>query len=162
MQVARFQGKVLRNPPNRHTANDKEGWIGDIQIDNADGSPFEGVEVKSGIKITPELVSVLHDKFRGQAVSRYYILSTENPYIVAGRESSVDAAVNDIRERTGCQVIANGLMRSLWYYLRLIEDPEEFLRHYTEQLDSDRDVAQEHVDTWHAALQEFTDNRLES
>lgn len=148
VELLRYQDTLLRNPPNRHTANDKEGWIGDIQIDRLDGTPFEGVEVKSGIKITSDMVRALPKKFAGQAVDRYYILSTADPYIGKNELDEVMQAVEKVRQETGCQVIVNGLNQSLRYYLRLVSGPNNFLTNYTEQIQRDLDVKDEHRALW--------------
>ncbi len=147
-ELARYKDKILRNPPNRHTGNDKKGWIGDIQIDNKDLSPFESVEVKSDKSIKVGVISELNRKFQGQFVDRYYILSTEDIYVLPEDKIEVEYAVKKIRAETGCQVIVNGLKRSLWYYLRLINDPIGFINYYTTQIDTDRDVKDEHRKLW--------------
>lgn len=147
-ELARYQFKILRNPPNRHTANDKDGWIGDVQIDRLDETPFEGVEVKSERKITSGMVSILPDKFAGYAVDRYYILSTAEPYISAEQKDEVMQIVERVRQQTGCQVIVNGLNQSLRYYLRLVSEPNQFLKNYTEQIQNDLDVKDEHRKLW--------------
>lgn len=159
VELSRYQDTTLRNPPNRHTANDKEGWIGDIQIDRLDGTPFEGLEVKSGIKITADMVRALPEKFAGQAVERYYILSTSDPYIAKNEFDEVMQTVEQVRQSTGCQVIVNGLNQSLRYYLRLISDTNKFSINYTEQIQTDLDVKDEHREVWAqilANLDKFT------
>lgn len=148
VEVSRYADTTLRNPPNRHTANDKEGWIGDIQVDRLDSLPFEGVEVKSGISITSDMVSILSRKFAGRSIDRYYILSTAKQYIAKDQMEEVRQAVDRVHQETGCQVIVNGLNQSLWYYLRLISDVNQFLRNYTEQIERDIDVQNEHRKLW--------------
>jgi len=147
-ELSRFKNTVLRNPPNRHTGNDKEGWIGDIQVDRLDGTPFESVEVKAGKKITSDMVRSLPKKFQGYAVDRYYILSTEKEYIQEDEIDEINIEVRDVRQQTGCQVIVNGLNRSLWYYLRMLENSDLFLKHYTAQVQNDEDTKPEHRTLW--------------
>lgn len=154
-QLSRFKDAVLRNPPNRHTSNDKDGWIGDIQIDHLDETPFEGVEVKSGHKITGDMVRALPQKFQGYKVNRYYILSTEEEYIAKENETDVQDMVREVREKTGCEVIVNGFQRSLLYYLRMLEDTDAFLVHYTEQVQTDADMKAEHQALWAVILGEL-------
>lgn len=155
-ELSRYKGTVLRNPPNRHTANDKEGWIGDIQVDRQDGTPFEGVEVKADKEITSDMVRALPEKFRGNAVDRYYILSNRETYISDTNIHNINETVTQVRQQTGCQIIVNGLNKSLWYYLRMIENPDVFLRHYTEQVQSDLDTKDEHRQLWSSILDELT------
>lgn len=151
-ELSRFDNCILRNPANRHTGNDKDGWIGDVQVDREDGTPFEAIEVKAGKQIMPDMVTALLNKFRGQVVDRYYILSNEDVYIASAYEEEVKIAIKQVQEITGCQIITNGLNKSLWYYLRLLADPREFIRHYTEQLATDPDVKTEHRQQWAALL----------
>ena len=155
-ELSRYRDTVLRNPPNRHTANDKEGWIGDIQVDRQDGTPFEGVEVKADKEITSDMVRALLEKFRGNAVDRYYILSNREIYISETNIHDINETVTEVRQQTGCQVIVNGLNKSLWYYLRMIENPDVFLRYYTEQVQSDLDTKDEHRELWSSILDELT------
>ena len=56
--------------------------------------------------------------------------------------------VEQVRQSTGCQVIVNGLNQSLRYYLRLISDTKKFLSNYTEQIQTDQDVKDEHRELW--------------
>jgi DNA (cytosine-5)-methyltransferase 1 len=151
-ELARYQNKVLL-PINRHTANDKKGWIGDIQVDNADGTPFEGVEIKSDKSVTSDMVRDLLRKFRGQPIDRYYILSTAPKYIKVGEETAVSKTVDDLWRTTGCEVIVNGLIGSLWYYTRLITNKDALLTHYTQLLDEDEDVKAEHRYLWATLLE---------
>ena len=155
-ELARYQDKTLRNPPNRHTANDKDSWIGDVQIDRLDETPFEGVEVKSERPITTNMVSILPKKFAGYTVDRYYILSTSEPYINKEQTDEVMQIVEKVRQNTGCQIIINGLNQSLRYYLRLLSDPNQFLKNYTEQIETDLDVKDEHRKLWAKILENIT------
>lgn len=155
-ELSRFKGTILRNPPNRHTGNDKKGWIGDIQVDRAEETPFEAVEVKSGQQITSGMVRALPAKFRGEVVNRYYILSTEAEYIAKEEQDEVNEAVREVRQQTGCQVIVNGLNRSLWYYLRMIENTDLFLAYYTQQVQDDKDTKDEHKELWATILARIT------
>lgn len=155
-ELTRYQGMTLRNPPNRHTANDKEGWIGDIQVDRLNGTPFEGVEVKSDRKITSDMISILPNKFTGYILERYYILSTADPYINENEKDEILEIVEQVRQNTGCEVIVNGLNHSLRYYLRLLQEPSQFLKHYTEQIHQDLDVKDEHRRLWTNILKNIT------
>ena len=152
-EVSRYADKTLRNPPNRHTANDKEGWIGDVQVDRLDETPFEGIEVKSERPISRDMVNILTNKFSGYAVDRYYILSTAQPYIASGETDEVRKTVEQVRQQTGCQVIVNGLNQSLLYYIRLISEPSQFMKNYTEQIEMDLDVLEEHRQLWWQILE---------
>lgn len=150
-ELARYKEKILL-PVNRLTANDKLGWIGDVQVNNPDNTPFEAVEVKSGKSITSSMINTLPRKFVGQAVNRYYILSTELDYISEENRKKVETAVMEIQQMTGCEIIPNGLIRSLWYYLRLVTDKDKFIDYYTELVENDVDVHKEHKELWSKIL----------
>ena len=138
-ELKRYQNKTLVNVA-RQTANDKKGSIGDIQVNHNNGKPFEGIEVKSGKQITVDMIRSIPIKLQGNPVERYYILSTEENYIKPTETIEIMQAVDEIREKTGCEIIPNGLIRSLWYYLRLISDKDFFINCYTRLLKEDKDV----------------------
>lgn len=146
-ELARYADKNLLIL-GRHTANDKLGAIGDVQINNLDGTPFEGVEVKSGKKITSDMVRAIPRKLQGYPVDRYYILSTEEEYIAPDEQHEISKIIQETRMDTGCEIIVNGLVRSLWYYLRLVTDKSEFLNNYTRLLQEDIDVKDQHRKLW--------------
>lgn len=152
----------LRDPPNRHTANDKKGFIGDVQVDLPDGTPFEGVEVKSGKKIDRAMVGDLPGKFKGIPVNRYYVLSTETEYIAEDEREDIENTVDRVRQETGGQIIVNGLYPSLRYYLRLISDTGQFLTNYTQQVETDEDVKAPHKAIWLRILTELSSSQTRS
>lgn len=159
-ETSRYKETTLRNEPNRHTGNDKKGWIGDVQVDRNDGTPFEAVEVKDGKQITSSMLLELPRKFGGLSVDRYYILSTEEKYIADEDAEEVQKTVKAIRLQTGCQVIVNGLNRSLWYYLRLISDPEQFISNYTAYIRTDQDVKDAHRMLWSRILERLNGAKM--
>ncbi len=150
-QLSRYEGTELL-PLERHTTADlRSGSVGDIQV-NKKGQPFEGVEVKSDKTITAPMVNELKRKLTGKPASRYYVLSTHNPQVLDDDLESVEEAVNSTEAETGCQVIVNGLIKTLWYYLRLLEDPSIVLTHYQELLGTDSDMQQGLRDTWNTIV----------
>lgn len=150
-QLSRYEGCELL-PLEKHTTADlRSGSIGDIQV-NKNNKPFEGVEVKSEKPITVAMVNELKRKFDGKSVSRYYILSTHPTQILEEDRVEIEKAVEDAENLTGCQIISNGLIRTLWYYLRLLDDPSVVLTNYQELLESDSDIRQSLRDTWNAIL----------
>ena len=154
-EVRRFQDMNLL-PIARHTANDKQGSIGDVQVNRADDTPFEGVEVKAGHPITPEMIFAIPRKLQGNAVDRYYVLSTEPECIKDSMMNAVNIALQDVRQETGCEVIANGLIPTLRYYLRLIANKDQFLEEYTKLVLEDQDVREPQRVLWSTILVELS------
>ena len=136
-------------PLELHTTADlRSKKIGDIQVNRKDGTAFEGVEVKSDVSFTEHHVSSLAKKFRGQPVKRYYLLTTAKKYIKEGHGKSVYQQLKIARLNTGCQVIMNGIVPSLKYYLRLLNDTDKFIKDYTKLVGSDPSVQTKHKEIW--------------
>jgi DNA (cytosine-5)-methyltransferase 1 len=151
-EISRYDGTELV-PLERHTTADlRSGSIGDIQV-NKDGEPFEGVEVKSDKPITADMVNELPRKFNGRPISRYYILSTFPGSYKKEDEEFIVKAVAQVESTTGCQVIPNGLNRSLWYYMRLLSDPSKILSSYSILLNSDEDIRPEIIKAWNSIIE---------
>ncbi|MCM1518564.1 MAG: hypothetical protein NC117_07985 [Pseudoflavonifractor sp.] len=130
-----------------HTSSDaRSGQIGDIQINNEDETPFEGVEIKHKIVITSELVRHAFSKLMLHRTDRYYILTTAN--MDSADWDAINMEIDKIEHRHGCQVIVNGVYSTLRYYLRLLKDPAEFVERYVELLKSDENVKYPHRLAW--------------
>lgn len=145
-EVSRFSDKTLLSLK-EHTSSDiRSGGIADIEIKDANGKLFEAAEIKHGIKITKQIVKECFEKFKSFPVKRYYVLSTAG--IEQSEEEKINEQISEIAKLHGCQVIVNGIMPSLKYYLRLLKDPSEFIEHYVDNLKGDRTVKFEHRDIW--------------
>ena len=146
-QVERYKSKSLC-PIESHTSADKQsGRIGDIEIDNENGTPFEGIEVKHEIEITPQIVKDSFEKFKAFNTDRYYLLTTAT-MTDSGNWNLIEEQINKIKQIHGCQVIVNGVYSTLRYYLRLLKDPAEFIEKYVELLKEDSSVKYQHKEEW--------------
>ena len=154
--LKRYNRKILL-PLKSHIASDKKSRdIGDITIVEKNGNFFEGVEVKHGIKIDDIMVNDSFEKIKNTETMRYYLLSTAKPNIKEGEEDKIRKSINTIRKIHGCEIIVNGLMNSLKYYLRLLANPSEFIEIYTKNLTEDfkktTEIKREHIDTWEETI----------
>ena len=154
MTLDRYEGKTL-SPLKTHTTSDlKSGGIGDIEVLDENENFFEAVEIKHNIPISPELVRDAYYKFTETPVRRYYLLTTAEPNI--DNIDAVDSLVREIHRRHGCEVIVNGILPSLKYYLRLLTDPKLFLNCYSKNLKLDfnqnTDIKTAHLDYWNKLL----------
>jgi DNA (cytosine-5)-methyltransferase 1 len=145
-QVARYCGKVLCTLESHNSADSQSGRIGDIDVNNENGSAFEGVEIKHEIPITAQLVADAYEKFKIYNTDRYYLLTTAN--MNAADWESIEKEVTRISQIHGCQVIVNGVYTTLKYYLRLLNDPAEFIDKYVELLKQDETVKFQHKTAW--------------
>ena len=145
-EMKRFEGKQLLAIES-HTSSDKSsGRIGDIDVIDEKKRAFEAVEIKHGIPISLSLVETAFEKFKTTPVDRYYILST------AGLEKSeldaIETEIHRIKNVHGCQLIVNGILPTLKYYLRLLQNPYEFIEHYVNLLEVDAALKFEHKVRW--------------
>lgn len=151
-EVARYEGKELCPLESHNSADAQSGRIGDIDVNNIDGTAFEGVEVKHEIQITKQLVADAYEKFKIYNTDRYYLLTTAT--MDTANWDAIDAEIRRIAQIHGCQVIVNGVYSSLKYYLRLVKDPAEFIDHYVELLKSDETVKFPHRKAWNDIISE--------
>jgi DNA (cytosine-5)-methyltransferase 1 len=145
-ETKRFEMKVLLPMESHTSADSRSGRIGDIDIVDEKNKTFEAVEVKHGIPITAQLVRDAFEKFKTTQVTRYYLLSTAN--IDATQKPEIDKEIERIKNIHGCHVIANGLIPSLKYYLRLLSDTSEFIENYVNLVEMDTALKFEHKKEW--------------
>jgi len=145
-EIKRFKEKTLL-PLESHTSADKRsGRIGDIDIVDNDNKVFEAIEVKHNIPITVRLVKDAFEKFKTTQVKRYYLLSTAN--INVPEIGEINREIERVKNVHGCHVIVNGLINSLQYYLRLLEDTSSFIENYVTLIEEDTALKFEHKKTW--------------
>lgn len=152
-ETKRFAQKSLL-PIESHTSSDKRsGRIGDIDIVDENNKSFEAVEVKHGIQITLALVEDAYAKFQTTRVDRYYILSTaESDKIELVK---IEAEIQRIKNVHGCQLIVNGIMPTLKYYLRLLDKTADFIENYVTLLEDDKALKFEHKQRWNMLISEM-------
>lgn len=145
--VPRYYGKKLL-PIESHTSADlRSGRIGDIDIVDAEkGLPFEAVEVKFDVKISHNIVVVAKEKIQTTTVERYYILSTKD--IIPEDKGKIETEIKQIENTHGCQLVINGILPTLKYYLRLLKSTAMFIDHYAELLEADNALKFEHKQMW--------------
>lgn len=142
----RFDGKKLL-PLESHTSADaRSGRLGDIDIVRSDGSPFEAVEVKYDIPVSHETVVTAKEKIHPSNVTRYYILSTKQ--VEEAEKVRIEDDVRQIKNTHGCQLVINGVMPTLKYYMRLLDNPVSFIGKYISLLQSDKTIKFEHKQEW--------------
>ena len=154
MSIERYEGKML-SPLKSHTTSDtKSGGIGDIEVLDENEDFFKAVEIKHNIPISPDLVQGAYQKFAETSARRYYLLTTAEPNVDDSK--TVDQLVRKIHRQHGCEVIVNGIIPSLKYYLRLLSNPKLFLDRYSKNLQLDfnqnTDIKEVHLRYWNELL----------
>ncbi|MBD3808077.1 MAG: DNA cytosine methyltransferase, partial [Epsilonproteobacteria bacterium] len=104
----------------KHTASDRTSKSsGDIEIFK-NNQLFESIEIKLDKAIDANIVRIVQEKIFQYNPSRYYILSY---YEVKEIDKEViNQLIEETKKRHGCQIVVNGLLPTLKYYLRLIEN----------------------------------------
>lgn len=149
-EVSRFSDKILCPLESHTSADSQSGQIGDIQVNNSDATPFEGIEIKHNIQITPDLVQIAYEKLMVHHTNRYYFLTTAN--MDSADWEGINLKIQQIARNHGCQVIVNGVYSTLRYYLRLLNDPSEFIDCYVALLRSDENVKYPHRVAWNEII----------
>lgn len=152
-ELKRFESKILLPLESHTSADSRSGRIGDIDIVDGSGRPFEAVEVKFDIPINHEIVQIAIEKLGPTAVERYYVLSTSEVY--ESDKDKIAADIKQVKNTHGCQLVVNGIMTSLKYYLRLINDTKVFIGNYVDLLQSDKSIKFEHKSMWNKLISEL-------
>lgn len=156
MESPRYRHMRLLPLKSHTTADTKAHSIGDIEIVREDNSFFEAIEIKHGKAITPAMLENATDKMQGLSVSRYYILTTAEPNTREEDRSAVQNWIDAVVAQTGCEMVVNGIMPSLKYYLRLLPDLNLFLQQYSANLQADyelnTDLKWAHIQRWQEIL----------
>jgi len=132
-------------PLEAHTTADARSKLtGDINVLDNSGTLFEGYEIKHNVQITSELIQTSFEKLKTTPVKVFYILTTYNHKDYDEFVPEID----HIARSHGCQLIVNGVDRTLLYYLRLIGDTRSFIDEYVSHLEKDEAITFELKEKW--------------
>ena len=136
-EIGRYK-KCTLAPLGSHTASDRTSKsAGDIQVMKGK-EVFEVVEVKLDKMVDVTIARIAYEKIARFNPERYYILS----YIGIRDEDrkAIDDLIFEIKDTHGCQLIVNGLLHTLKYYLRLVSDTKGFLNEYIKLVENDTEI----------------------
>lgn len=145
--MARYKDLTLGPLERMKAANRKSGSVGDVDVNKGD-QPFEAVEIKFKIDVSREHVAEAIQKIKSVSVQRYLILSTTG--VADGEAEEIAKLTNTFRQTNGCEIIVNGVLDTIKYYLRLIDSPASFINRYTALVEVDPDLGYEHRLAWNA------------
>jgi DNA (cytosine-5)-methyltransferase 1 len=148
--VKKYEEKTLA-PLESHTSPDfRSKALGDIEVKNPDGSCFEAIEVKHNKPITADMIGIAYRKIKSTSTSRYYILTTNEPNFTD--YDSVAREIEKYKRVHPCEIIVNGVIPSLKYYMRLVSHPQRFVDEYTRWLEFEYKrasaIKKEHLRVW--------------
>lgn len=135
------------------TACDKTNKAsGDIEIFKNE-QLFESIEIKLDKKITSQIIRVVESKIYKWNPERYYVLSVDG--IDENDKDEINEIVFDVLTKHGCQIIINGLIPTIKYYLRLISNLEEFVSKYSNCVQNDEELQRVHKEKWNELIQKY-------
>jgi DNA (cytosine-5)-methyltransferase 1 len=151
----RYKYKKLM-PLQAHTSSDKHS-LGDIEIYTRANKPFEIVEIKHNIAIDEYLIFDAIKKIGKFKINRYYILTTfQNSFKNAASRKKVLDMICEIKKNQDIDIITNGVLTTIKYYLRFVDSYIDFLDCYTKNLVKDAKLSTEvrnfHLQTWHEIM----------
>lgn len=126
---------------------------GDIEIYSDKSILKETLEIKFEKEIDCNIVRVAREKIIKYNPTRYYILSTKP--IKSEDKEIIDKIVKDLRIKHGCQLIINGVIPSLKYYLRLISSLEFFMSTYSQLIEADNELKPIHKEKWNEIISQY-------
>ncbi len=143
-EAKRYDGCIL-NDLGSHTASDRSSnTAGDIEI-YKDDNLYEAIEVKLDKVIDSNMIRIAYEKIIRFNPNRYYILSHVG--VSEHDENDISVLIKDIKDEHGCQVIINGIIPTLKYYLRLIENLGDFVKNYIRLVQIDDELKPIHKTT---------------
>jgi len=144
-EISRYKDCNLK-PLGSHTASDRTSKsAGDIEIFNND-ELFEAIEIKLDKPIDANILRIAKEKIVKYNPKRYYILSYYE--IKKENEEEINKIIQELKDIHGCQIIVNGIIPTLKYYMRLISDLEVFYKIYSELINNDNELKSIHKQKW--------------
>ncbi len=145
-ELERFKGKELKLLEEHSAADSQTGATGDIEVVNSEsGVVFEALEIKHDIQVSVGIVQDVQRKIMDKAIDRYYILTTHQH---CEPDEELIKQVASVQAMYHCQIIVNGVLPTLQYYLRLLSDPSKVLPEYAALLKSEKAISHEHREVW--------------
>jgi len=136
-----------------HTASDLTSRsAGDIEVFDENNKLFEAVEIKHGKKIDIQIIRIVKEKIVKYNPQRYCVFSSSD--IEKSDSELIDMEISEIDNNHGCQIIINGTIPTLKYYLRLISSLDIFINKYSILIESDSELQITHKIKWNEILSE--------
>ncbi len=151
-ELSRYKGCKLKEMGS-HTASDRTSKsAGDIEISKGK-LLYEAIEIKLDKQIDANIVRIAIEKIKRYNPTRYYILSYAE--IKDEEKLVISDLITEINVKHGCQIIINGIMPTIKYYLRLLTSLEQFMKTYSQIVERDTEIKKVHKDKLNELIAEF-------
>lgn len=149
-ELARYKNCKLA-PLSSLTACDKTNKTsGDIEIFDEADNLFEAIEIKLDKQIDAQVIRVVREKVYKWNPQRYYVLSVYG--IKESDKNDIISIVGQVEREHGCQIIINGLLSTIRYYLRLISKLDDFIFQYSREIEIDTELQPIHKEKWNEII----------
>lgn len=145
-EIEKYSDLALRKLESHQASDLRTGAVGDIELEDSDGDVIEGVEVKHGIEIDRVILLRAKEKILKSQLKRYYILTTHNK--CSNLSNDITKSIRQIYHDHGCQIIINGVIPTIKYYLRMCTNPSVFINHYSKNISAQKNVTVEQLENW--------------
>ncbi len=149
-EISRYNSCILKKLGS-HTASDRTSkTAGDIEIVDKNDHLVEAIEIKYGQEITLQMVYRAKNKIIKYNPLRYYIFASKD--VNQLEADKINKLIKEISSEHGCQVILNGIIPTIKYYLRLIMSITDFIELYSQFIESDNEIQKIHKEKWNEIL----------
>ncbi|MDQ7089230.1 MAG: hypothetical protein Q9M50_01080 [Methylococcales bacterium] len=148
-EVSRYSDCELKDLGS-HTASDRTSKSsGDIELFK-NSVLFESIEIKLDKEIDANILRIAEEKIIRYNPQRYYILS----YFPAKKSeiNQINEVIERVKEKHGCQIVINGVLPTLKYYLRLVSDLNLFITLYSSLIQDDSELKACHKEKWNELM----------
>lgn len=151
-ELKRYEGCTLADLSSLTACDKTNKASGDIEIFRGE-NVFESIEIKLDKKITAQIIRVVESKVYKWNPQRYYVLSVDG--IETSEKDEINEIVLNVLNNHGCQIIINGLIPTIKYYLRLINNLDDFVRNYSKAVQDDNELQKVHKEKWGELLVKY-------
>ena len=151
--IKRYEGCHLKELGYHTTCDTTSKSAGDIEVFDNNNSLKEALEIKFEKEIDANMVRIAKEKIIKYNPIRYYILSTEK--IKKDDINEIEKIIADVKNNHGCQIILNGVIPSLKYYLRLVSSLEVFIKNYSHLIEIDKELKPIHKECWNNIIHKY-------
>ena len=155
IEIGRYKSCTLK-PLGSHTASDLTSKsAGDIEVYYTEkpNQLLEVLEIKYEKLIDKHIVAIVQEKIERFHPERYLVLSSLE--IKKEDETDVHRMINETLNKSQCQIIVNGILPTIKYYLRLVSSLTKFIDHYSALVEKDHEIDFEHKQKWAEILQKI-------
>lgn len=158
-EIGKFQNCYLADLGSITASDRTSKTAGDLEVFyKNDKSLKEAIEIKLGILIDTHMIRRAKEKIITFNPERYYILSTVG--IKSDEQLLINQEIDKVRNEHGCQIIINGVLDTLKYYFRLIDNVNDFIKIYSELIEVDTEISLEHKQYWNNVIEQINTKHI--